>query len=818
MLRNARIPFAFSEADTWILAHSLCFDFSVWEMYGALFYGGRLVVPERESVRDVESFRRIVREEGVSILNQTPAAFYNFVAQEALAPQHDLAEHLRYVIFGGDRLEPAQLRPWVGWYPPDRVALVNMFGITETTVHVTFGQLGEAEIFAAPAASPIGIPLPQTRVYVLNAARRLQPIGVAGELYVGGSGVCSGYLGLPELNAERFIENPYRPGERLFKSGDIGRWTERGTLEYLGRNDAQVQIRGFRVEPGEIVERLLAHPQVRQAHVVAREGVDRVRELVAYLVPGGTLEVAELRAHLRETLPEYMVPGHIVAVDELPLTANGKIDERRLPAPEEARLTSERVRSPRDRLERELAEIWSRVLNVSVRSIDESYFNLGGDSIKVIRLVNAIAGELGVRVAVKDVFRSPTIAELGAVVRRGGDGVVEARGRAERLLGEHCRRIASDPAFAPLLQGDDYETFFPMSDVEAGMIYHSLLDPGSAVYHVQFIFEIDDETFDAATFESTLRLLVERHAILRTSYHLGVEPAHVEWRTIEMDFGAIDRTQADPSTDEAFLREMLEADLRRPFDPGRPGLWRMRAVRLAARVAIVWTFHHAIMDGWSDATFLAELVETYLRRKDDPAYAPAPLRAGYRDFVADQLLVESSEETAEFWRRYLVEYEKTPLPLGKATSPDALRARRRKFVRRFDPSLTEALLALARAAQVPVRDVYLAAFHTWLGMVTGKENLLFGIVGHSRPAIEDGDRIVGCCLNSVPLRVRRAGRCDAPRADPFDAPALGRGARRGPAFDPTDRAACGREPARGEPALRRSVQLHRLSRPRAPRA
>jgi amino acid adenylation domain-containing protein/non-ribosomal peptide synthase protein (TIGR01720 family) len=752
LLRNASIPFAFDASDTWILAHSLCFDFSVWEMYGALLYGGRLVVPQRETVRDVESFWRLVREQRVSVLNQTPAAFANFIALEAAAERHDLDEHLRYVIFGGDRLEPAALRPWVAWYPAERIALVNMFGITETTVHVTFGRLSEAEIDGTPGASPIGVPLPQTQVYVLNAARRVQPIGVAGEIYVGGTGVCRGYLGRPELNAERFIENPFRPDERLFKSGDLGRWSAHGTLEHLGRNDAQVQVRGFRVEPGEIVERLLVHPHVRQAHVAAREGADRIVELVAYVVPAGALAAAELLAHLRETLPEYMVPAHVVALDELPLTANGKIDAGRLPAPEAARLTSGPVRPPRDRLERELADIWSRVLGAPVRSIDESYFNLGGDSIRVIRLVSAIAAELGCRVAVKDVFRSPTIAGLAAVVRQGGAGATGARERAERLLVERQRAIASDPGFDAIRERDECETFFPLSDVEQGMLYHSLLDPGSAVYHVQFVFEIDDDQFDERIFADALRLLVERHDILRTSYYLGSEPAHVVWRTIEMDFATIDRSTADPATEDAFLHELLAADLRRPFDPARPGLWRMRAVRLAARIAVVWTFHHAIMDGWSDATFLADLIETYLRRKREPDYAPAPLRAAYRDFIADQLLVERSASTADFWGRYLAEYEKTPLPLGKTSSPAVSRALRRKFVRRFDASLTERLLALSRAAEVPVRDVYLAAFHAWLGLVAGKEKLLFGIVGHSRPAIEDGDRIVGCCLNSVPLR------------------------------------------------------------------
>jgi amino acid adenylation domain-containing protein len=234
------------------VAHSFCFDFSVWEMYGALTYGGRVVVAPREVVRDVSSFVDLVMAERITVLNQTPAAFYAFVAEALKRSAHDFSTHLRYVIFGGDRLEVRYLSEWANRYGAERPQLINMYGITETTVHVTFHRVSMAEIRSGDGRSVIGRPLPETEVWVLDAQRRLMPVGMVGELYVGGTGVGLGYLNRPELTAERFLPDGVGSDRRWYRTGDIGRWREDGLLEYLGRNDHQVQVRGFRVELGEV--------------------------------------------------------------------------------------------------------------------------------------------------------------------------------------------------------------------------------------------------------------------------------------------------------------------------------------------------------------------------------------------------------------------------------------------------------------------------------------------------------------------------------------------------------------------------------------
>ncbi|HYX24290.1 MAG TPA: amino acid adenylation domain-containing protein, partial [Thermoanaerobaculia bacterium] len=332
--------FGFGPEDVWTLFHSYAFDFSVWEIWGALLYGGRLVIVPYWVSRSPEAFYELLRAEKVTILNQTPSAFRQLIwAEEAVlagaAP--DLA--LRYVIFGGEALEPASLAPWFERHGDERPRLINMYGITETTVHVTYRELSWQDV--SRAVSAVGCPIPDLGVYLLDSTLQLVPVGVPGEIHVGGAGLAEGYLSRPELTAERFIPNPFGDaGSRLYKSGDLARRLPDGDLEYLGRIDHQVKVRGFRIELGEIESALVRHPAVREAVVLAVDGPDR--RLVAWVVPasGEAVSLSELRSFVAQSLPDYMLPSALVLLDSLPLTPNGKIDRRALPAPETEGLKS----------------------------------------------------------------------------------------------------------------------------------------------------------------------------------------------------------------------------------------------------------------------------------------------------------------------------------------------------------------------------------------------------------------------------------------------------------------------------------------------
>jgi amino acid adenylation domain-containing protein len=410
LLINDRLPFAFGPDDVWTLFHSCCFDFSVWEMFGALLYGGRLVVVPRAVAQDPAAFLQLVARERVTVLNQTPTSFYNF-AREAL--RHGPVLALRYVVFGGEALLPRHLREFARTYPA--VKLVNMYGITETTVHVTWTEVSEEDM--AENRSNIGGPIPTTTTYLMDSQLRLVPVGVPGEICVGGEGVGRGYLRRDELTQQRFVRNPYRPAERLYRSGDLARQQPDGRMIYLGRIDDQVQIRGFRVELGEIKTRLLEHPGVRDVEVIARPLHTDALELVAYLVPRGEVSTTELRRHLVEKLPDYMVPAALVLLAALPLTANGKVDRRALPEPEALPAgDGADYAAPRSPTEEKLAALYAAVLRRDRVGVDHSFFDLGGHSLLATQLVSRIRETFGLELPLRQVFEAPTVGGLAAVI------------------------------------------------------------------------------------------------------------------------------------------------------------------------------------------------------------------------------------------------------------------------------------------------------------------------------------------------------------------------------------------------------------------
>ncbi|SDM57636.1 non-ribosomal peptide synthetase [Allokutzneria albata] len=406
LLATTRAGFGFGPDDVWSVFHSYAFDFSVWEIWGGLGFGGRIVVVPRSVARAPELMWALLAEEGVTVLNQTPSSFGGLVrtAQEAGRPA---PEELRLVIFGGEALEPVHVRQWFEGYPEARTRLVNMYGITETTVHVTRHDLDWAEISRTGRVG-IGGPLPNYRAYLLDEDGNQVPVGVAGELFIGGAGVARGYLNRPDLTAERFVEDPFFAGRRMYRTGDVAKYLADGTLVYLGRTDDQVKIRGFRIELGEIEAALCTHPGVTTAVVVAREDTPGVKRLVAYVVGAAD----DLREHLRRLLPEHMVPAAFVELDALPLSPSGKINRRALPAPDHA--PCDEFVAPEPGVEAELAAIWSAVLGVERVGATDNFFDLGGDSILSIQVVSA-ARKAGHHLATKDMFTHQTVRELAGI-------------------------------------------------------------------------------------------------------------------------------------------------------------------------------------------------------------------------------------------------------------------------------------------------------------------------------------------------------------------------------------------------------------------
>jgi amino acid adenylation domain-containing protein len=403
--------FRFGSQDVWTLFHSFAFDFSVWEIWGALLHGGQLVIVPLDEARSPGDFYRLLCERGVTVLNQTPSAFRQLIAAQADSP---LPHRLRCVIFGGEALELHMLKPWYE-RNGERTRLVNMYGITETTVHVTYRPLSAGDA-SRPGPSPIGGRIPDLRLYILDTERQPVPIGVTGELYVGGAGVARGYLNRPELTAERFVNDPFVPGERLYKTGDLGRWLADGTIEYLGRNDFQVKIRGFRIELGEIEAVLAQEDGVRAAAVVMREDTPGDRRLVAYYT--GSAGVEALKSRAAAMLPAYMVPAAYVQLETLPLTLNGKLDRRALPAPEGDAYVRRAYEAPQGEVEQALARLWAELLKVERVGRHDNFFALGGHSLLAMQLVARVRDSFGVELPVVRVFEMQGFAELAAAIEQ----------------------------------------------------------------------------------------------------------------------------------------------------------------------------------------------------------------------------------------------------------------------------------------------------------------------------------------------------------------------------------------------------------------
>jgi amino acid adenylation domain-containing protein len=745
--------FNFTADDVWSLFHSYAFDFSVWELWGALLHGGRLVVVPYLVSRAPAEFRQLLTRERVTVLNQTPSAFRQLMrADEAADEAGEL--HLRLVVFGGEALELPSLRPWFERHGDERPLLVNMYGITETTVHVTYRPLSLRDVDAA-AGSVIGGPIPDLAVYVFDEHLRPVPRGVAGELYVGGAGLARGYLHRPELTAERFVPHPFstQPGARLYKTGDLARLTSLGELEYLGRSDSQVKIRGFRIELGEVESALETHAAVEEAVAVARADEGGEKRLVAYVVTarGQGPTTAELRAHLRERLPEHMLPAAFVLLDELPLTPHGKLDRAALPAPEQSgRSADDSFVAPRTLAEEVLAAIWCEVLGLEEVGVHDNFFELGGDSIRSVRIL-AAARRRGLDLSLQQLFRHQTIHELAQEATAADvEQSAHAAGEPFSLLPEADR----------LKLPADVEDAYPLTMLQAGMLFHMELAPESSVYHNINSWHLRAR-FERAAFESSVRYVVERHAVLRTSFEMTgySEPLQLVHRAAELPVAVHDLRALSPEEQDAAIDEFVESEKRNRFDFSRAPLLRFHIhLRGDDSFQFSLTECHAILDGWSLNTTLAEIFTRYFAllageaTRDEP-----PPAAAFRDFVRLEREALAAPECRDYWEGKLS--DATVLKIARwptAGRPSAGTRFRRRAVP-IPGALSDALKAVARAANVPIKTVLLAAHFKVLSLVSGQTDVMSGLVSNGRAEAHDGALVRGLFLNTVPLRLHVEG-------------------------------------------------------------
>ncbi|WP_064273689.1 non-ribosomal peptide synthetase [Streptomyces sp. RTd22] len=755
--------FGFGPSDVWALCHSYAFDFSVWEIWGALLHGGQLVVVPSDVVRAPDELWQLVCAAGVTVLCQTPGAFTRLTDARLRTP--DTKDQLRFVIFGGEALEVAALRPWFDAAAGGGPTLVNMYGITETTVHVTWQPI-EPDMAGGLGGSLIGQPIPDLNVYVVDAHGRPAPVGVVGELMVGGRGVTRGYLGRPALTAERFVPNWLTgDGTRLYRTGDLGRWLPDGTLEYIGRNDFQVKVRGYRIELGEIEARLLDHDAVRQAVVVARG--DR---LDAYYVPTSSIEIETLRDALAEALPSYMVPSAFVELDALPLTPNGKVDRDKLPAPDGGAVVARGYQAPVGPVEETLAAIWADLLGVERVGRNDDFFELGGHSLLAVSLVEQMR-QAGLSCDVRAVFTSPTVAGLATAVAAGGGTEVQVPPNAipagadtitpemlplVELTEDHITQVVSTvPGGAANVQD-----IYPLAPLQEGIFFHHLMGGDADPYLVSYVLPIETRD-EADRFVAALQAVVDRHDILRTSVVWEGLPQAVQVVRRHTDLPVEDATlDAD---DDAATQLLKRYDPRRyRMDLGTAPL--MRVVRAYDEPNDRWLLlvlmHHIIDDNTSVGTLVSE-VDAHLAGRADALPEPVP----YRNAVAQAVLGTSREEHERFFTELIGDIDEPTAPYGIHDVRGDGTGIAEAHVD-VDPALARTVREQARRAGVSSASVCHLAWSMVLSRLTGRSDVVFGTVMFGRMQAGAGAaRGLGLFINTLPIRidVTERGVLDAAR-------------------------------------------------------
>lgn len=740
--------FKFSREDVWTMFHSFAFDFSVWEIWGALCHGAELVLVPKALTSDTIGFTELLSEKNVTVLSQTPSAFYNLLK---VLREEQLPLVLRYVVFGGEALDFGRLTNWFNLKYSGNTQLVNMYGITETTVHVTYKIVTSEDTLSSN--SNIGRPLDDLGVYVCNEYMQLQPIGAVGELHVCGGGVAAeGYLNRQQLTNERFIENPFVHGpEKLYKTGDLVRWMPNQELCYIGRNDTQIKIRGYRIEIGEIEYHIGQLPIIEGCVVRVTPSPSGSDFLSGYIVLKSfdfetideqykQLMQDKLVKHLASRIPDYMIPRVYIFLPELPLTVNGKVDLLALPEVTESDFTKSTYQPPETLKEKILVTVWQKVLSLEVVGIHDNFFNLGGDSIFSIQIVSK-ANERGVIFTLADIFANQTIAELAKVAELGA--ATETAMLPFELLTEQEKSVIDEDI-------ELLEDAYPLTSLQRGMVFHMLLD--KSIYHDVYSYRIT-LPWKPELFEQALAKIVRIQPILRTCFKLELtRPLQLVKQSISTPLVVEDISYLSDSEQDAYITKWLEQEKSTPFDLTNGPLLRVY-VRLRGEQNFDYglSFHHAVLDGWSMALFSTTLERYYCQLLSGGVLKSEPTNWCFRTFVQQEQQALADQHAKNYWQDLLQKFSGTQLPRtvrsafnGQDNQQEVLRCEGMS-------SHSSELILFAQRLGKPLQAILLVLHLKVIRSLSGQRQVQTNFVTSMRPEKNGGERSLGLFLNSVPV-------------------------------------------------------------------
>jgi amino acid adenylation domain-containing protein len=714
----------------------LAFDASTFELWGALLNGGRSVLyPERRPA--LRELGAAIRKYGVRTMWLT-ASLYNAMIDEA----PDELAGLEQLLIGGEALSVAHVQKGVQHLT--RTQIINGYGPTEATTFTCCYRIPK-ENRQWHGGIPIGRPISETQVYVLDRHLNPVPVGVSGELYIGGDGLARGYLNRAELTAERFLPHPFstQTGARLYRTGDLVRYLPDGTLEFLGRIDTQVKVRGYRIELGEIEAVLLSHPAVRAAVVVAREEEAGDKRLVAYVVmEEASVAAGELRGYLKEKLPEYMLPSAFVMLDELPLTANGKIDRRALPAPEgvRAELAGAFV-APRTPVEEMVTDVWRDVLGIERIGVDDNFFELGGHSLLATTVVTRLRDVLKVELPLRAIFETPTVRHLAELI-------------------ETAQRTGADLALPPI-ERLTHRQHPPLSFAQQRLWFHDQLTPGgNTANNIQIAVRIHGQ-LDAGALARALDEVVRRHESLRTNFAtVDWQPVQVIAPDLSLPLPLFDLRSLPVEKRDAEVARIATEAARKPFDLSKDALLRMLLLCVKEdEHVLVLTIHHIISDGWSMGVLIGELTTIYESFREG---RPSPLSelpiqyADYAQWQRDWLQGEVAEKHLDYWKGQLgSNFAEMSLPTDRPRpAVQSFRGAHRPFT--LPVELSAAVRELSRKQGVTLFMLMLASFKTLLHHWCESEEIVVGTDVANRGRVET-EGLIGYFVNQLVLRTSLGG-------------------------------------------------------------
>ena len=725
LLEAMRKLLPITERDALLAVTTLSFDIAALEIFLPLIAGARVDLIDRDVAADGARLADRLDDPSITFLQATPAT-WRLLLEGGWRGNRSLT-----MLCGGETLPRALADRLID----KGAALWNLYGPTETTI---WSSAWRVEAVESPIS--IGSPIANTRLYVLDKRMRAVPVGIVGELYIGGAGLARGYRNRPGLTAERFIPDPFGnpPGGRLYRSGDLARWRPDGKLECLGRVDHQVKVRGFRVELGEIEAVLARHPAVREAVVAARPDPSGEMSLTGYIVPRDRSDpsfAAELRQWLLGTVPDHMVPGAFVFMDALPLTPNGKIDRQALPDPglAQTRADAEFV-PPRGPIETGLAEIWTELLGGDSVGAHDNFFERGGHSLLAVQLLSRIRHTFDVEASLKDFLESPTVSRLARIV-------------------EDALEDGKSP-LAPPLVSVERDAPLPASFAQQRLWFLDQLEPGRATYHIPAAVRLVGR-LDIPALERALNEVVRRHEALRTTLVAdGGVPQQVIAARLELPLAVHDVSCLRDDERDRGAQNCIREEAEWPFDLARGPLVRATLLRLSEQehIAVV-TMHHAISDGWSIGILIRELsalYQSFLLGEPCPLPEPAIQYADYAVWQRNWLQGAVVEAQLDYWTEQLAAVPDLDLPTDRPRPP-ALSERGAERSTILPPTNLEAVRALGRREGATLYMTLLAAFQVLLSRYSGKEDITVGtpIAGRTRPELEG---LIGCFVNTLVVR------------------------------------------------------------------